>query len=150
MERKSTAFLNILIQKVRSMSHGSSFIDGQVIKTHILIWKIKVILCWWKGNQRHSGTYWYKRWDLLAMALVLLMDKKSKLIYWYERWCFWIKVLLCWLEVNQRHTLTYWYKKLDLVMFQKCWMKRNECRPGYNYSFGRLGWSLQSRDNRSI
>ena len=32
MERKSKAFLNILIQKVRSMSHGSSFIDGKEIK----------------------------------------------------------------------------------------------------------------------
>ena len=32
MERKSKAFLSILIQKVRSMSHGSSFVDGKEIK----------------------------------------------------------------------------------------------------------------------
>ena len=32
MEGKSKAFLNILIQKVRCMSHASSFIDAKEIK----------------------------------------------------------------------------------------------------------------------
>ena len=32
MERKSKAFLSILIQKVRSMSHGSSSVDEKEIK----------------------------------------------------------------------------------------------------------------------
>ena len=32
MERKSKAVWSILIQKVRAMSHGSSFVDGKEIK----------------------------------------------------------------------------------------------------------------------